>query len=84
MELQNKRQETGIIYFLPRENYFKVAFVFGQKATDDIMSSDIQTDIKNELHAAKVYAEGRGIRIDVKDEKKINDIEKLIDFKLKY
>jgi hypothetical protein len=35
-----------------------------------------------ELSAAKVYAEGRGIRIEVKDETVINDIKELINVKL--
>lgn len=30
-----------LIYLLPRDNYFKVAFVFGQKATDKILDSNI-------------------------------------------
>jgi hypothetical protein len=71
-----------IIYLLPRESFFKVAFVFGQKAFDKIMESTISASIKEELQAAKVYAEGRGIRIDVKDVSLISDIKDLILIKL--
>ncbi len=77
-----KDKKRAIIYFLPRDKYFKVAFVFGQKATDIIMQSQIATSIKIELDSAKVYAEGRGIRIDIKDKLIINDIKALIDIKL--
>jgi hypothetical protein len=77
-----KDKKRAIIYFLPRNRYFKVAFVFGQKATDAIMQSDILEEIKKELNAARVYAEGRGIRIDIKNEKVINDVKKLITVKL--
>jgi hypothetical protein len=77
-----KDKKRAIIYLLPRDKYFKVAFVFGQKATDSIMKSQISTSIKSELDSAKVYAEGRGIRIDIKDEKILNDIKKLIDIKI--
>ena len=62
-----KDKRRAIIYFLPRDNYFKVAFVFGQKATDIILNSDISESIKNELAQARKYAEGRGIRIEVND-----------------
>lgn len=62
-----KDKKRAIIYFLPRDNYFKVAFVFGQKATDTIMESDVSPGIRNDLEKATKYAEGRGIRIDVKD-----------------
>jgi hypothetical protein len=71
-----------IIYLLPREAYFKVAFVFGQKAFDKIMESTISASIKEELQAAKVYAEGRGIRIYVKDEHIMSDVKELISIKL--
>lgn len=77
-----KDKKRVIIYFLPREHYFKVAFVFGQKATDEILESNISDTIKNELKSAKVYAEGRGIRIEVKSKTILNDIKKLVTIKL--
>ena len=46
------------------------------------MSSQVSDVIKTELDSAKVYAEGRGIRIDVKDPMIIDDIKQLIDIKL--
>lgn len=42
-----------LIYLLPRDQFFKVAFVFGSKATDAVLKSDIADSIKNELLAAK-------------------------------
>ncbi|NVO10784.1 MAG: DUF3788 family protein [Bacteroidales bacterium] len=77
-----KDKKRAIIYLLPRDEFFKVAFVFGQKATDIIMQSQISQAIKAELSAAKVYAEGRGIRIDIKNDNIIADIRKLIDVKM--
>lgn len=77
-----KDKKRAIIYLLPRDKFFKAAFVFGQKATDAIMASNISNAIKDELNSARVYAEGRGIRIDVKDETIMKDITLLIDIKL--
>jgi tRNA U38,U39,U40 pseudouridine synthase TruA len=77
-----KDKKRAIVYMLPRDKYFKVAFVFGQKATDTIMKSQVSDSIKTELGSARVYAEGRGIRIDVKDEIILNDIKELIDIKI--
>jgi hypothetical protein len=73
-----------IVYLLPREAYFKVAFVFGQKATDAIVNSTISDTIKHELLSAKAYAEGRGIRIDVRGAEVLEDIRNLIEIKLTY
>lgn len=77
-----KDKKRAIIYFLPREGYFKVAFVFGQKAMDQILTSEISDEIKTEFQNARVYAEGRGIRIEVKDKSNLADIKRLIEIKL--
>lgn len=70
-----KDKKRVIIYLLPRDKLFKVAFVFGQKASEKILESNISDNIKAELLAAKVYAEGRGIRIEVRDISNLKDIE---------
>ncbi len=80
--LKIKDKKRAIVYLLPRDRFFKVAFVFGQKATDMIMQSKIANSIKSELESSKVYAEGRGIRIDVTDKMILSDIQELIDIKL--
>lgn len=77
-------KKRAIIYLLPREGAFMAAFVFGGKATDAILDSEVSEEIKSELKNAKVYAEGRGIRIPVPDRSSLDDIYQLIDFKLAY
>ena len=77
-----KDKKRAIIYLLPRDRFFKVAFVFGQKATDRIMQSQISQPIKTELDSARVYAEGRGIRLEIRDKEILSDIRELIDIKL--
>jgi len=75
-------KKRAIIYLLPRDKYFKVAFVFGQKATDAILKSDISQDIRSELENARLYAEGRGIRIDIRNDEILRDILLLTDIKI--
>ena len=70
------------MYFLPRDGFFKVAFVFGQKATDKVMESSVSDFIKAELQNAKVYGEGKGIRIEIREKENLDDIRKLIRIKL--
>jgi len=77
-----KDKKRVIIYLLPRDGYFKTAFNFGQKAYEEILASDAADEIKKELESARAYAEGRGIRIDVKNKSAVKDIQKLIEIKL--
>jgi hypothetical protein len=80
-----KDKKRVIVYLLPRRGFFKTAFVFGQKATDVIMNnSTIAPVIKEQLESAKVYAEGRGIRIDILDTSLINDMKQLVEIKLAF
>jgi len=77
-----KDTKRVIVYLLPRDKFFKVALVFGQKATDKILESSLSEAIKTELAAAKPYAEGRGIRIDVRNNTILPDLEQLIAIKI--
>jgi hypothetical protein len=71
-----------IVYLLPRHKFFKVAFVFSEKATDQVLESNVPAKMKKELINAKAYAEGRGIRIEVRDKSTIEEIMKLIMIKI--
>jgi hypothetical protein len=77
-----KDSKRVIIYLLPRDNFFKIAFIFGQNATEKIFESNVSENIKSALKEAKVYAEGRGIRIDVRDRSNFHDIQELIKIKI--
>ena len=79
-----KDKKRAIVYLLPRDRFFKVAMIFGQKATDAIMNSQVAETLKSELASARVYAEGRGIRIDVLNETILNDLKTLIDIKISH
>ena len=77
-----KDKKRVLIYLLPRDGFFKAAFVFGQKAYDEILKSNISESIKTDLRNARVYAEGRGLRIEVKNSNYIKDIQTLITIKI--
>jgi hypothetical protein len=79
-----KDKKRAIIYLLPRDKFFLVAFVFGEKATQAALSSKLSKEIKTTIESARVYAEGRGFRIEVKSKDIVEDIKKLIDIKLKF
>ncbi len=79
-----KDKKRAIIYLLPRDTYFLVAFVFGEKATLAALGSEIGKNIKTEIESARVYAEGRGFRIEVRNESILPDIKKLVDIKLSF
>jgi len=82
VEFSDQRQKRAIVYLSPRQGYFKLAMVFGQKANDKILEAHIKKSIKDELMASKVYMEGRVLRVDINDASLIEDIKTLIEIKL--
>lgn len=73
-----------VVYLTPCDGYFKFSILFCEKATAEALNSNISKETKINIESSKVYAEGRGIRIDVKDSKPIKDIKKLIVIKLQH
>ena len=78
--LKDKRRV--IIYQTPGNGFFRVAMVFGEKATQQVLSSEVSGNLKELLESAAVYAEGRGIRWEVKTPDQLKDIETLILIKI--
>ena len=77
-----KDKKRAIVYLSPREGFFRVTMVFGQKATDRILESGISESIKTELLNSKVYMEGRVIRLEIKDDSYLEDVKRLIEIKI--
>ncbi len=77
--LINKR---NLFFIIICENFFKIVFVFGEKAVKVIKEEDISPVLKDELLSARKYVEGRALRITVKDSKYLSDIQRLIEIKI--
>ncbi len=71
------------LYFIGiYDGYFRIAFVFGDRAVQAITGSDISRGLREELANARKYAEGRGLGIRVDDDRHLEDIRKLLGFKI--
>jgi hypothetical protein len=62
--------------------YFRIAFVFGEKAFHAIIDSDLSAELKSQLEGTRKYAEGRGLYIKVDGPGYIGDIRELIRYKV--
>jgi len=77
-----KDKKRAIIYLSPREGFFRVTMVFGQKACDRILCADISDFVKDELMKSKAYVEGRVISLEIIDNLFLDDIKKLVEIKI--
>ena len=81
-QLKTFLKKRNLFFCIPYEGCFKVVFIFGDKAVTEIEQSDIASELISELVHAKKYLEGRGIAINVENDKYLSDIKKLIDIKI--
>lgn len=82
-QLKLLKAKRNIMFVVPFDGYFIVAFIFGDKAVGQVLESDLPEEIKTELQNAKKYMEGRIINITItQDTKNVDDIIRLIEIKL--
>ena len=76
------RKTRTILYLLPREGHFLTAFVFGEKATAAVRASKVPAAVVTTLNEARVYAEGRGIRLETHTARDLATMKKLTAIKM--
>ena len=76
-----KREKRTLFYFVPCDNYFMIAFVFGGKAIDAAMRSSISDGMKEAISGADVCAMGHTFIVAVHNEQDLNDIITLLRIK---
>ncbi|MFC2134683.1 DUF3788 family protein [Bacteroidota bacterium] len=81
-QLKTLLKKRNLFFLIPYKSYFKIVFVFGDKAVKEIEKSSVSENLITELLNAKKYAEGRGLPIDVNSGKYISDIKKMIKIKI--
>jgi hypothetical protein len=81
--LRIKDSKRVIVYMTPGDKNFLVSMVFGKKATEEAFASNISSKIISIIDSAKVFAEGRGFRIEIDSPELLPDIIKLIEIKLR-
>ena len=80
MRLKNK--DRTILYMTPCEGYFLASFALGEKAVNAAHEDDLPANVLKSIDNAKKYAEGRGVRLEVRNGKDVRNVEKLAAIKM--
>ncbi len=75
-------KRRNAFFLTPLKGYFRIAFVFGDKAVAAVEKSNIRAAVKKDLKEAHRYVEGRALRIEVKNQKDVAAVKKLVDIKI--
>jgi len=80
--LKTLKKKRNLFFFIPVKGFFKLTFVFGDKAVEAVEESNLPKNIKTTLKNAKKYMEGRGFQIKIKNSKDVEIIKKLVEIKI--
>lgn len=75
-------KKRNLFFVTPCQSYFRVAFVFGDKAVAAIEQSDLPSDLIQSLITARKYAEGRGVTVDINQEADVKTVCRLVAIKI--
>jgi len=80
--LRLKLKQRNIVYLSPHHGCFTAIFILGDKAVKAAHAAGLPASVIKRLDEAKRYAEGTGLRIEVKGAKDIAIVKKLTTIKL--
>jgi len=80
--LKMLKKKRNLFFLIPLEDLFVISFVFGDKAVTKILETDLPDEIKSTLQEARKYAEGRGLPVEVRSEKEVEQVKKLVEIKV--
>lgn len=80
--LRLKRDKRAILYMTPCHGHFLASFALGEKAVKAAHESKLPASVLKIIDDAPRYAEGRGVRLEVRSAKDIGHIEKLAEIKM--
>ena len=77
-----KQEKRTILYMTPCDGHFLALFALGEKAVEAAHDSDLPASVLEVIDGAKKYAEGRGVRLEVRSAEDTCNIEKLAVIKM--
>ncbi len=80
--LRLKTDKRTVLYMTPCHGYFLASFALGEKAVAAAQSSKLSPWVLDAIEKAPKYAEGRGVRLEVKSAADLRQIELLADIKM--
>ena len=80
--LRLKHKKRAVLYMTPCEGYFLASLALGEKAVKAAHESNLPAAVLQVIDSAKKYAEGRGVRLEVRKTEDVGNIEKLAMIKM--
>lgn len=79
--LRVRCEERIIVYMTPQRGQFLVSFALGARAVEAAAKARLPETLQEAIAKAPQYAEGRGVRIEVRSARQVAGIVKLAELK---
>ena len=80
--LKVKQKKRAIVYLTPQKKCFLAGFALGEKAVKAAIATGLPGDILKLVQEAPKYAEGRGVRVEVKNQRQNGAVKTLAEAKM--
>lgn len=75
--------ERTLYYLKPQPDFVEVTVVLGERATEAALAGRVSKSLHEAIRSAKPYAEGRPVRVPVRDKEDISAVDELVAVKLR-
>ena len=79
--LRVRHKERVILYMTPQQNQFLVSFALGEKAVAAAGSAKLSAGVRQAIDEAPRYAEGRGVRLEIRNSSQLASLATLAHIK---
>ena len=80
--LRLKQKKRTILYMTPGRGFFFVGFALGERAVKAAHESALPETVLAVIDGAKKYAEGRAVRLEIKNKKDLEAAKKIAAIKM--
>ena len=80
--LRLKQKKRTVLYMTPCKGYFLVGLVLGEKAVKAAHECTLPDPALSVIDSARKYAEGRGVRLEIRSRKDLDHTKKLAAVKM--
>jgi hypothetical protein len=80
--LRLKQRKRTVLYMTPCRGFFLVGFALGEKAVKAAHDNSLPDSVLAFIDDAKKYAEGRAVRIEIKNEKDLDVAKRIAAIKM--
>ena len=80
--LRLKHKKRAVLYLTPSNGFFYAGLSLGQKAVDAAHDSDLPTSVLDIIDNSQKFAEGRGVRLEVRSDLDVRAVGQLAGIKM--